>query len=845
MILAKIKEKIIPATLFLVLFSMISVFVSYIGSPTNKAISNNSDFQIESSYLITPVNESIHSILLTHDSFIASAVNEVPWSFEQHAYWLKIVIKNDSKEMTNLISHFDNAMLDELSIFQVNKLTEVIKQEYLGDHKKGLVLAKRTIPHFNFEIGPLEKTTLYIRIATTGIANTPVHIYHSSDFEMLVQKIHLLWGVFIGATIFIALYNLVLFFAAKDFVYLIYNGYILSSVSLLGVVLGYGFYVFPEQIQLIFNMHVIALNFAIAIFTLLFLVNFLKFQQHKQWQYWSAIVAVYVLSVLLIISFWLPEYLSAPLFFTSLPVVYIICCILLITKIHVGLEWGILYIYSWVPLLIGAAIQPLVLMGIIEYSFLSHHAFMIAVLIEVVLMAMALADRMRYQKEQVIYHATYDMSSKLPNQTLLESNLTKLISSKKEFASCLIEIENYQILAPYLPSKALQKLELQIIKDITPILAEEIRVYCISEHDKKKFKLAKIVGGQLMFIVETSDKELLTTFIKKLQKNIIKELQLNGLLIELKTNVGVCFNAQSRPEITANEFIQHSRLAIEKNRKNDDYLHCYHDLEVLNIKEHLALACDLQTAIRDNQINLYHQPQIDLKTGKIYGSETLLRWQHPEHGFISPEIFVGIAEDTGLINELTRWVIDRAFKQLKKLHVHNHLLHKVSINISAKDICLPNFLSYVEAKMIELNIPRDVITFELTESVMVTDFTVLDNLMVSLSELGINVSIDDYGTGYSSLNYISQLKFDELKIDKAFILDLDSSTRNLAIVKATIEMAKNLNLKVIAEGVESRSIEQKLIESGCDISQGFYYSQPLSFDKYLLWLNTYTPDTSI
>ncbi|MCP4324188.1 MAG: EAL domain-containing protein, partial [Alteromonadales bacterium] len=142
-------------------------------------------------------------------------------------------------------------------------------------------------------------------------------------------------------------------------------------------------------------------------------------------------------------------------------------------------------------------------------------------------------------------------------------------------------------------------------------------------------------------------------------------------------------------------------------------------------------------------------------------------------------------------------------------------------------------------KMNSFNVPADTVIFELTESVMVTDFVVLDNLMGSLSELGIKVSIDDYGTGYSSLNYISQLQFDELKIDKAFILNLDSSERNLTIVKTTIDMAKNLNLKVVAEGVESKSIEKKLIDSGCDIGQGYYYTKPLPFDKYLLWLENH------
>ncbi|WP_413702343.1 EAL domain-containing protein [Psychromonas sp. KJ10-10] len=635
-----------------------------------------------------------------------------------------------------------------------------------------------------------------------------------------------------------ALYNLVLFFAAKDFVYLIYNGYILSSLALMGSVLGYGFYIFPEWLQLVFHKQVVALNCILVIFALLFLVYFLKFQIDKKWKFWLAIFTIILFAILLIVSLWLPEYASAKTLFILMPLALAVCFILLITKMREGVQWEILYIYSWVPLLISVAMQPLVLTGKIKYSFLSHHMFLISILVEIVLMAMALVARMRYQKEQVIYHATHDILVGLPNQTLLETYISSLLKAQRVFSSCLIDIKNYSTLAPYLSTNALLTLERQVINDITPMLVYERKVHSINDNEKYPIKLAKVADGQLMFIFDSESKQEIVNFMTHLKDKISKEIQLDGLLIELKTNMGICFSTNNIKETVANEFIQHARLAIEQN-KEEEKVHFYHELAVLNIKEHLKLACDLQQAIRENELNLYHQPQIDLKTGEIYGSELLLRWKHPEHGFISPELFVGVAEDTGLINELTLWVIEQAFRQVEILQKHSDLAQKISVNISGKDIGLSHLLPYVEGKLKEFNIPANMITFELTESVMVTDFRALDSLMNSLSKLGINVAIDDYGTGYSSLNYISQLKFDELKIDKAFILDLDHSSRNLAIVKATIEMAKNLKLKVVAEGVESKAIEQKLLESGCDIVQGYYYSKPLPFDAYLTWLDNY------
>ena len=843
MSLSSARQKFIPIPLLTLIFLMIFFFAFKVGDPTKQNISNNNAFDISTAYLLTPVDQQIVDVLSNTKKFTPSKISNVPWSFEQQAYWLKIVVKNKQDKEVNLVSHFDNPMLDELSIFQVQINQRIVKQQHQGDQQDQINFKQRIISQFKFDVSALDETTLYVRIATSGIANTPINIYKGNEFSELVQKKHLLWGIFIGVSIVIGLYNLLLYFAIKDVVYLIYNGYIFSIVALQGVVLGYGYYLFPEPLQIFLNLQVISLNCLTAIFVLLFLIYFLKFQIEKKWYYWVAILTISILSVLFFAGLWLPENISAPLFFMFMPVVYVISLILLFTRLRSGLKWGKFYIYSWIPLLIGAAMQPLLLTGYIEYNFISHHAFMMSVLVEIVLMAMALADRMRFQEEQVIYHATHESKSGLPNLSLLESHISNLLHNNIVFSTCLIEIENYQTLAPFLPTKELQKLQKQVADDIFQLLNEEKNVSAISTINGCVYHLAKVADGRLMFIFNSSDKSQLNVFLDTLQSQITKELQLNGLSIEINIRIGVCFQRKAGPSFTANEFIQHSLVAIEQNKESGERLHYYHDFEVLHIKEHLTLACDLQKAIRENQLQLYHQPQVNLDSGSIYGSEVLLRWNHPIHGFISPELFVRMAEDMGLINELTRWVIKNAFQQLSTLLTVKGLTHRVSINISGKDIGMPNFLIYIKEMMVNFNVPHDVVTFELTESVMVTDFTMLDSLVVALSELGINISIDDYGTGYSSLSYISQLKFDELKIDKAFVLDLDRSERNLTIVKTTIEMAKNLQLKVVAEGVESKLIEDRLIESGCDIGQGYYYTRPLRFDKYLLWLESYNKDT--
>lgn len=837
---AYLKHKILPAPLFLLFASIIYFFIYTIGDPTTDTISNGNDFEIYSAYSITDKSKNLSQIIVNQASFITSQVKDVPWSFNQQAYWVNLRIRNNTNKTVDLVSHFANPMLDELDIYQLNPADDLIKHLQLGDHQQQLSLKQRLLPYYAFNAAANSESNFYVRIATTGISNTPIHVYLKANFNRLVQYTHLLWGVFIGVLVIMGLYNLLLYYAANDSVYLTYNAYIISCLALMGVVSGGGFYIFPAQIQIFLNHQVVAVNCLVVIFVLLFLTQFLKFNVYKQWHYRLATATVGAAVLLLTISLWIPEYVAARVFFIFLPCFFVVCFTLIFSRIKSGLGWEKLYIYSWFPLLVSGAITPLVLTGVIEYSFMTHHAFMIGVLIEIVLMAMALANRMRYQREQTLFNATHDLSSGLPNMSLLENNINQLLSAHEEFTVCLIDIKNYHSLSFYLERSDLQKLENQIIEHLTPTFNLDNRVKVISNSHKKPLKIAKAKEGGLAFIIGSTDRKTVHHILNKLQTLIFGQMHVSGLLLNMNTRIGVYFALEDAEKtLSASVVIHRALLAIEQNKDSGKQIYYYEDLKYFNVKERLSLAHDLQTAIRTGRLQLYHQPQINLSNGQIYGSEVLLRWEHSIHGFIPPELLVGIAEDTGLINELTQWVIDQALRHYQRLHLENNNAHKISINISGKDVSDPSFLSYVQGKIKEFNIPSNAIIFELTESVMVSDHDSLRRLMNDLSQLGISISIDDYGSGYSSLTYISQLKFDELKIDKVFILDLDKSERNLTIVKTTIDMAKNLNLNVIGEGVESIFIEKKLKESGCDIGQGYYYSKPLPFEQYLIWLTQY------
>ena len=276
---------------------------------------------------------------------------------------------------------------------------------------------------------------------------------------------------------------------------------------------------------------------------------------------------------------------------------------------------------------------------------------------------------------------------------------------------------------------------------------------------------------------------------------------------------------------------------LEQGKRKGLLFGFYQPEQAYNVAQRLALAADLQQALREGQLQLFHQPQINLATKQVDGSEALLRWQHKELGFIPPDVFIPIAEDTGVINELTLWVVETACQQMQAMIKEGYLQHNVSINISGRDISEDNFLPSVKKIVSRYNFPLNNLTFELTESVMVNDFLHLSHSMKELSEMGIQVAIDDYGTGYSSLLYISQLPFNEIKIDKSFVLNLEHSDRDLTIVRTTIEMAKSLGLKIVAEGIENEKVEAILSQHDCHLVQGYHYQKPIAFKDYIKWLD--------
>ena len=256
---------------------------------------------------------------------------------------------------------------------------------------------------------------------------------------------------------------------------------------------------------------------------------------------------------------------------------------------------------------------------------------------------------------------------------------------------------------------------------------------------------------------------------------------------------------------------------------------------ILSPNKSSVTADDLAIALDQNQLLLHYQPQIDIKTSKLIGVEALATWQHPQFGLIKPDIFIPIAEKSGLIKELTAIVIKQAVEQAL-FWKHKQLLIQVSVNISAENIISLSLPEQIKHMLDVHKLDPAMLTLEITESALMGELVTSLDILTRLRMKGIQLSIDDFGTGYSSLSQLYRMPFTELKVDKSFVMNMSNNEDARGIVKTCIMLGHELNMKVIAEGVEDKQTLNILREMGCDIAQGYYIARSMPAEKIIPWL---------
>jgi len=343
--------------------------------------------------------------------------------------------------------------------------------------------------------------------------------------------------------------------------------------------------------------------------------------------------------------------------------------------------------------------------------------------------------------------------------------------------------------------------------------------------------VSRVVGDEFVMLMHNGRVSGLQA-AEVLQQRLSEPYTVEALTLRMTFSIGVARYPDhgSRPRLIA-----HAALAMRAVKLGGGGSHAEFDPAMaVNLREQTELLQDLRQAVTRHELQLYYQPKIDARTLQVTAAEALLRWQHPKRGMVSPGVFVPLAERYGLISEIGLWVIEEACRQAAQWREAG-LRMRVAVNISGCQLRREDLVDQIEASLARHHIPASRMTCEITETVAMEDTAVTRAAFERLRRLGLHVSIDDFGTGHSSLAALRRLPAAELKIDRAFVTDLVEREDARSIVRAVVQMAHSLQLRVVAEGVETEGQRDELVRLGCDELQGYLFANPMTASRLALW----------
>ncbi len=346
--------------------------------------------------------------------------------------------------------------------------------------------------------------------------------------------------------------------------------------------------------------------------------------------------------------------------------------------------------------------------------------------------------------------------------------------------------------------------------------------------------VARLSGGEFAVVLdEVAGIEDAQRLAHDIQRNLEAPFRIDDQPFEFGAHIGIALHPQHADNSAA--LIRHAEAAMNHAHTVPGGIGVYSMEFDRQNQRRLTLIGEARQALNTDQFQLYYQPKLDLKSRRVVGVEALVRWRHPEHGFISPAEFIPVIEQTALVGPFTLSVLNLGLKQAAAWHASGLAL-RMSLNLSARNLQDTQLPEQFGQLLKVWAVPPERIVLEITESALMVDPASSTKVIAQLDALGAGLSIDDYGTGYSSLSFLRQLPLDELKIDKSFVLHMDTDANDEVIVRSTVDLAHNLGFKVVAEGVETVEVLEKLGAIGCDSIQGYYISKPQPADALEAWL---------
>src|SRR5579872_1667313 len=435
-----------------------------------------------------------------------------------------------------------------------------------------------------------------------------------------------------------------------------------------------------------------------------------------------------------------------------------------------------------------------------------------------------ITERKEYE-DQLRHQALHDPLTGLPNRVLLrdrlEQALREAVRQGRTVALFLLDLNRFKEVNDTFGHQFGDEL----LEQLGPRFKRSLRA---------ADTVARLGGDEFAVILPGISPGASGRAAERILRSLETPFTVNGQILDIDASIGVALYPEHGTN--ADTLLRHADVAMYAAKQENTGYFIYASDRDPNSQRRLALARELRRAVETDQLYLQFHPKIDLKTGRVIGVEALTRWQHPEYGLVSPDEFIPLAEQTGLIKPLTCWVLQEALKQRRRWEVEAGLDVRMAVNLSMRSFHDEQLVQTIAQALDTWETAPCRLEVEVTETAFMADPARALTTLETLHNMGVSLSIDDFGTGYSSLAYLRRLPAAEVKIDRSFVMDMVSDENACSIVRATIGLAHDLDLKAVAEGVETCEVWDLLGRLGCDLAQGFYLSRPMSTDDCMRWL---------
>jgi diguanylate cyclase len=373
-----------------------------------------------------------------------------------------------------------------------------------------------------------------------------------------------------------------------------------------------------------------------------------------------------------------------------------------------------------------------------------------------------------------------------------------------------------------------------LLRHVGQVLKQNI----LSEQDL----VARLDADEFAVLLQQADQGKATRYADKINQTFDEPVHVQGQAIDVRIAIGIALYPEHG--MSEEALLNHAETALHESKVKKAPWIVYNTALEIDQSETLTLISDLKEAIQKNQLLLYIQPKIDVTTRKTLGGEALIRWVHPERGMIFPDQFIPFAEQTGIISDITNWMLLRACEVLAE-HRRQGLRISLAVNLSTRDLNNMELPEQIASLLAWHGLDSTALKLEITEGSLMQDPERAEIVVRKLATMGLHLAIDDFGTGYSSLAYLRQLPVQELKIDRSFVMFMDKNASDASIVKSTIDLAHNLGLSVVAEGIENEDVLAQLARLGCDEGQGYFIGKPMPEKDFSIWLERWEGQNEI